>query len=115
MQLDVLRFEHDIVAGPAAVAHDGSVERERRAFDACRQSAHARLREFPIDHRRRRTPRLGDFERTGEFGDQELRVVDLDGGEQRGQLELQCGRARKLEARPAAMHLEPKRIASDRL
>ena len=81
MQFQPLRPEDDAVAGAAGIADGRSVEHERRALELGWQAAHAGLAERPIDDGGWLTPGLGNFERTGELADQQLRIIDLDRGQ----------------------------------
>ena len=115
MQFQPLRPEDDAVAGGVGIADSRSVEHERRALELGWQAAHAGLTQRPIEDGGWLTPGLGDFERTAELADQQLRIIDLDSGQNDWQLELQRGRALELEAGAAAAHLDAERIAGDRL
>src|ERR1019366_145262 len=93
-----------------------AVEHQRHALRRRRRTAHARLAELPIGNDARRFSRIGDGQRALEFGDQQVRLINLRGDQHAAGLDLDR-RLVAVEQRGGfvAIHLDAERIAADAL
>src|ERR1035437_2761886 len=93
-----------------------AVEYQRHAFRRRRRAAQARLAKLPIGNDARRFSRIGDGQRALEFGDQQVRLIDLRGDQHAAGLDLDRRLvAAELRGGFVAIHLDAEWIAADAL
>ena len=116
VQLDAGRLQHACVGATCDPIEGRLLDHDRDALGRHRRAAHARLAERPVGDVVRRPSRLGDGEGTGEFADQERRLVDLRRHQQARGLERERRLAAvQLHGRLDAAHLEAEGIPADGL
>jgi hypothetical protein len=79
VDFDTLGLQHGLAFAAAEAVDLRAVEHQRHALRRRWRAAHARLPELPISDDGRRFARIGDGQRAVEFGDQQVRLIDLRG------------------------------------